>query len=85
MIAMAQAEPWFETGSVHVGFVADKVALGQVSLRVIRGFPSNIIPPRLSTLVYHLEDKHWVRWWLQFRDIVSLHPYEQQEVIYNCL
>jgi hypothetical protein len=28
--------PWFASGSVHVGFVVDKVAPGQVFLRVIR-------------------------------------------------
>jgi hypothetical protein len=33
--------------SVHVGFVVDKVALGQVFLRVLRIFPVNFIPPVL--------------------------------------
>jgi hypothetical protein len=31
--------------SVHVGFVVDKVALGQVFLRVLRFSPVNFIPP----------------------------------------
>jgi hypothetical protein len=30
---------WFDQGSVHVGFMVDKVALGQVSPRVLRFFP----------------------------------------------
>jgi hypothetical protein len=34
-----------EAGSVHVVFVADKVAVGQVSLRVLLFSPVNIIPP----------------------------------------
>jgi hypothetical protein len=29
----------FAAGSIHVGFVVDKVALGQVFLRVLRFFP----------------------------------------------
>jgi hypothetical protein len=33
------------TFSVHVGFVADKVALGQVFPRVLRLSPVNFIPP----------------------------------------
>jgi hypothetical protein len=35
--------------SVYVGFMADKVALGQVSTLVLRLSPVNIIPPWLST------------------------------------
>jgi hypothetical protein len=34
-------------GSVHVGFVVDKVALRQVFLRVLRFSPVNLIPPVL--------------------------------------
>jgi hypothetical protein len=34
-------------GSVHVGFVVDKVALGQVFPRVLRFSPVNLIPPVL--------------------------------------
>jgi hypothetical protein len=33
--------PGFDPGSVHVGFVVDKVVLGQVFLRVV-GFPLSI-------------------------------------------
>jgi hypothetical protein len=38
-------------GSIHVGFVVDKVAPGQVFLRVLRFSPVNIIPPSLSELI----------------------------------
>jgi len=34
----------------HVEFVADKMALGQVFLRVIHFFRINIIPPILHTV-----------------------------------
>jgi hypothetical protein len=34
-----------------VGFVVDKVALGQVFLRVLRFSPVDIIPPSLSKLM----------------------------------
>jgi hypothetical protein len=34
---------------VHVGFVVDKAALGQVYLRVLCASPVNIIPPYLHT------------------------------------
>jgi hypothetical protein len=37
----------FYPGSGHVGFVVDKVALGQVSPRVLRFFPVSFIPPVL--------------------------------------
>ena len=51
--AMAQAvsrglsprRPRFDPGSVHVGFVVDKVELGQGFLRVLRFSPVNFIPP----------------------------------------
>jgi hypothetical protein len=38
-------------GSIHVGFVVDKVALGQVFLQVLRFSPVNIIPPSFSKLI----------------------------------
>jgi hypothetical protein len=40
-----------------VGFVVDKVALGQVYLRVLRFYPANIIPPLLHI---HLSLPHEV-------------------------
>jgi hypothetical protein len=45
------AEAQVHAGSIHVGFVVDKVALGYVFLRVLRFFPVNIIPPSLSKLI----------------------------------
>jgi hypothetical protein len=44
--------PWFEPGSVHVGFVVDGVALGQVFLRVLWFSPVNLIPP-----LFHYTEK----------------------------
>jgi hypothetical protein len=44
---------------VHVGFVVDKVALGQVILRLLR-FSSVNFPPMLHYfLMYHLGDGQW--------------------------
>jgi hypothetical protein len=43
----------FAPGSIHVGFVVDKVALGQVFLRVLR-FPLSISFHRRSPNSYHL-------------------------------
>jgi hypothetical protein len=45
--------------SLNVGFVVDKVVLGQVFLRVLRLSPVNIIPPWLSNS-YHLGDEQYV-------------------------
>jgi hypothetical protein len=42
----------FDPGSIHVGFVVDKVALGQVFPRVLRFSPVNFIPP-----VLHYKEK----------------------------
>jgi hypothetical protein len=39
--------PGFNHRSVHVGFVVDKVTLGQVFLQVLRFSPVNFIPPVL--------------------------------------
>jgi hypothetical protein len=47
----------FTPGPVHVGFVVNKVAFRQVLLQVLWSFPVSIIPPWLSTLIYHVEDK----------------------------
>jgi hypothetical protein len=44
---LSPRRPVFASGSIHVGFVVDKVALGQVFLRVLRFSPVNIIPPLL--------------------------------------
>jgi hypothetical protein len=38
----------------RMGFVVDKMALGQVILRVLQFSTINIIPPSLPTLIYHV-------------------------------
>jgi hypothetical protein len=48
--------PGFASGSVHVRFMVDKVALGQVFLRVLRFSPVSIIPPGLHT---HISSRGW--------------------------
>ena len=41
---LSPQRPGFDPGSVHVGFVVNKVALGQVFPRVLRFSPVNFIP-----------------------------------------
>jgi hypothetical protein len=64
-------------GSLRVEFVVDKVALGQVLLRVFRFSPVNIIPPWLHIPIYHLGDEPYARWRLQVRAVVSSHRHEK--------
>jgi hypothetical protein len=47
--------------TIHVEFVVDKVAQGQIFLRVLRFSPVNIIPPSFSLLIYHPGNEHYVR------------------------
>jgi hypothetical protein len=54
---LSPRRPGFVPGSRHVGFMVDKVALGQVFLRVLRFYPANIIPPLLHI---HLSPPHEV-------------------------
>jgi hypothetical protein len=42
---LSPQRPGIAPGSIHVGFVLEKMALGQVFLRVLRLSPANIIPP----------------------------------------
>jgi hypothetical protein len=49
---LSPRRPGFDAGSVNVGFVVDKVALGQVFPRVLRFIPVNFIPP-----VLHYKEK----------------------------
>jgi hypothetical protein len=51
---LSPRRPWFAPGSIHVGFVVDKVALGQVFLRVLRFSPVSISFHRRSPNSYHL-------------------------------
>jgi hypothetical protein len=54
---LSPRRPGFATGSIHVGFVVDKVALAQVFLRVLQFCPASIIPPLLHT---HMSPPHEV-------------------------
>jgi hypothetical protein len=57
---IAGLSPWrpgLVSGIVHVGFVVDKVALGQFFLKGFRISPVNIIPQWLSMLMYLLGDE----------------------------
>jgi hypothetical protein len=47
---LSERMPGFSPASVHLGTVVDKVALGQVFLRVFRFSPVNMI---LSSAVHH--------------------------------
>ena len=42
---LSPRKPGFDPVSVYVGFVVEKVALGQVFPRVLRFYPVNLIPP----------------------------------------
>jgi hypothetical protein len=48
---LSQRSPVFAPGSINMGLVVDKVALGHVFLRVLRFSPVNIIPPSFSILI----------------------------------
>jgi hypothetical protein len=48
--AEARVQPF----SVHVGYVVDKVAVGQVSVQVLQFSPVTIISTLFSILVFHL-------------------------------
>jgi hypothetical protein len=71
VVGLSLRSPGFSLGSIHVGFVVDKVALGQVFLRVFRFSPVSIIPPSFSVRIYHLVDEQYFRQWQRFRDVVS--------------
>jgi hypothetical protein len=77
MIYLLRSEDRVRAPPVHVGFVVDKVAMGQLSLSVLRLSPVTIIPPWLSILICHLRDEQKTRWWPQFRDTVSPRRHEQ--------
>jgi hypothetical protein len=47
VVGLSPQWPEFAPGSIHEGFVVDKVALGQVFLRVLQFYPVSIIPPLL--------------------------------------
>jgi hypothetical protein len=81
---VTRLSPW-RPGSVHVGFVVDKVGLGQVFLQILWFSPS-VLFHRVFILIYNLGDEHLACWWLQFRDTVLPHWHEQQlRYSYQCL
>jgi hypothetical protein len=51
VVSLSPRRAGFAPGSIHVGFMVDKVALGQDFLLVLRVSPVNIIPPSLSKLI----------------------------------
>jgi hypothetical protein len=57
-----------------VGFVVDKVALGQVFLRLPRFSPVNIIPPSFSIFMYHLRKAGIHDWILDPRHFQKKNP-----------
>jgi hypothetical protein len=57
VVGLCPRNPSFSPSSVHMGFVADKVALGQIFLRVLRFSFVNIIPPSFSIIIYHPGDE----------------------------
>jgi hypothetical protein len=73
VVGLSPRRPGFAPGSIHVGFVVDKLVLGQVFLRVLRFSPVNISFHRRSPNSYHLGDEQYVHQWQQFRDVVSYH------------
>jgi hypothetical protein len=60
--------------SVRVGFVVDKVALGQVFFQVLWFALVSMIPPGLQTYM----SCGGGCWWPQFRGIISLHKHVLQ-------
>ena len=40
---------WCDSWTVHLRFVVDKIALGQVFFQVLRFYPVSIIPPLVHT------------------------------------
>jgi hypothetical protein len=47
VVGLSPRRPGFDPGSVYVGFVVDKVSLGQVFPRVLRFSPVSFTPPVL--------------------------------------
>jgi hypothetical protein len=64
---------WVRAWESPCGFVVDNKALGQISVRVLRFSPVNIIPAWLSMRIYELSGEQYARLWPHFRDMVSPH------------
>jgi hypothetical protein len=67
----------FAPGSVHVGFVVDKVALGQVFFSKLFCFPCRYHSTVALSTHISSEDRKRVGWKPQFRDIVPPHRHKQ--------
>jgi hypothetical protein len=50
--------PGFDPGSDHVGFAVDKVALGQVFLRILRFSPVNFILGKGQKIIIFITELH---------------------------
>jgi hypothetical protein len=74
----------FAPFSIHLGFVVDRMALGQVSLRGLRlSVPVSFL--RYSPYSLSSGDVTEASWWPQIRDIVSLHRHELQQQARNSM
>jgi hypothetical protein len=72
---LSPLRPGFASGPVRVGFVVDKVALGQAFLRVLRFTPSISLHHGYpySYIIWGMKS-----WWPQFRD--NLTPSTQHDM-----
>jgi hypothetical protein len=52
--------PGFAPGSVHVEFMVDRVALGQVFVWALQFFPVSIIPPPWLSILIHILSGWWI-------------------------
>jgi hypothetical protein len=43
---------WFGSWSVCVGFVVDKLSMGQIFLKIFQSYPVNIVPQK-SHFIFH--------------------------------
>jgi hypothetical protein len=59
VVSLSLWRPRFISVSVHVGFVVDEVALGQVFLQVLQFSPVSILPPLLILTR--------IMWWINYR------------------
>jgi hypothetical protein len=58
VVGLSPRRPRLDPGSVHVGFVVDKVVLGHVFPQVLRFSPVNFIPPMLHYKEKRKNTKH---------------------------
>jgi magnesium-transporting ATPase (P-type) len=68
---------------VHMGFVVEKVTMGQVFFRVLWFFPVSVIPSWLSILIYHLGMNNRPDAG-RSSETVSPHRHEQQHISCFC-